>query len=63
MAKMILHSQVLTSTSGFSQEYYIMALSQPRQVRAVGDSDDSSVEDDAEKEAVVHSPAARMYHK
>eukprot|EP00891_Asterochloris_glomerata_P009429 jgi/Astpho2/9429/Aster-x0397 len=45
------------------KEYYIMALSQPRQVQAVGDSDGSSVEDDAEKDAVVHSPAARMYHK
>ena len=63
MATLILHSQLFTSTSVFSQEYYIMALSQPRQVQAVGDSDGSSVEDDAEKEAVVHSPAARMYHK
>ena len=60
---LILCSQVLTSSRVVSQEYYIMALSQPRQVQAVGDSDASSVEDDAEKDAVVHSPAARMYHK
>ena len=56
-------SQLSTSSFKFSQEYYIMALSQPRQVQAVGDSEASSVEDDAEKDAVVHSPAARMYHK
>ncbi len=61
---LILCNQLIyVSSFAFLQEYYIMALSQPRQVQALGGSDGSSVEDDAEKDAVVHSPAARMYHK